>query len=67
MTDNLLWNKQREIDFFTKSLGIASPQQLFYTTKHSQYYAYWPKSYTGTKSTLQSRNAFIGAYTEKWA
>ncbi len=62
-----LWNKEQESDFFTKSLAVASPEQLFYTTKDKKYYAYWPKSYKGIKTTLQSRNAFIGAYTEKWA
>ena len=67
MTDNNLWTKHREIDFFTKSLKIATPEQLFYITKDGKYYAYWPKSYKGVKTTLQSRNAFIGAYTEKWS
>ena len=67
MTDKSLWTKEQEIDFFTKSLEVASPEQLFYTTKDKKYYAYWPKSYKGAKTTLQSRNAFIGAYTEKWA
>lgn len=67
MADKLLWAKEQEIDFFTKSLDVASPEQLFYTTKDKKYYAYWPKSYKGVKTTLQSRNAFIGAYTEKWA
>lgn len=67
MTDNLLWTKEREIDFFTKSLEVSSPEQLFYTTRDGKYYAYWPKKYKGPKTTLQSRNAFIGAYTEKWA
>ena len=66
MTDKPLWTKEQEIDFFTKSLEVASPEQLFYTTKDKKYYAYWPKNYKGTKTTLQSRNAFIGAYTEKW-
>jgi hypothetical protein len=61
-----LWNKEQEIDFFTKSLEVASPEQLFYTTKDKKYYAYWPKTYKSAKTTLQSRNAFIGAYTEKW-
>jgi len=28
--------------------------------------AYWPKNYEGAKTTLQSRNALIGSYTEKW-
>lgn len=67
MVDKKLWAKDQEIDFFTKSLAVASPEQLFYTTKDKKYYAYWPKSYKGTKTTLQSRNAFIGAYTEKWS
>ena len=66
MTDKPLWTKEQEIDFFTKSLEVASPEQLFYTTKDKKYYAYWPKNYKGAKTTLQSRNAFIGAYTEKW-
>lgn len=66
MTNNL-WNKKQEIDFFTKSLQIASPEHLFYTTKDKKYYAYWPKKYDGSKTTLQSRNAIIGAYTEKWS
>ena len=66
MADKSLWTKEQEIDFFTKSLEVASPEQLFYTTKDKNYYAYWPKSYKGAKTTLQSRNAFIGAYTEKW-
>lgn len=67
MADKKLWSKEQEIDFFTKSLEVASPEQLFYTTKDKRYYAYWPKSYKGAKTTLQSRNAFIGAYSEKWA
>ena len=66
MTDNKLWTKDQEIDFFTKSLEVASPEQLFYTTKDKDFFAYWPKTYKGPKTTLQSRNAFIGAYTEKW-
>jgi hypothetical protein len=28
--------------------------------------AYWPKSYEGVTSTLQSRNLYIGNFTEKW-
>ena len=67
MVDKKLWAKEQEIEFFTKSLDLASPEQLFYTTKDKRYYAYWPKNYRGAKTTLQSRNAFIGAYTEKWA
>jgi hypothetical protein len=66
MAENKLWTKDQEIDFFTKSLEVASPEQLFYTTKDKEFFAYWPKTYKGPKTTLQSRNAFIGAYTEKW-
>ncbi|MEM4260252.1 MAG: hypothetical protein QXG00_03375 [Candidatus Woesearchaeota archaeon] len=61
MANPNLWNKEQEIDFFTKSLEIASPENLFYTTKDKKYYAYWPKNYNGSKTTLQSRNAIIGA------
>lgn len=61
-----LWAKEQEIDFFNKSLEIASPETLFYTTKDKRYLAYWPKKWSDAKSTLQSRNAYIGDYTEKW-
>lgn len=61
-----LWNQDQEKGFFIKSLGLAMPEQLFYITKDKKYYAYWPKNYKGLKTTLQSRNAFIGSYTEKW-
>ncbi len=61
-----LWGKNQELDFFTKSLGLATPEQLFYLTNDGKYLAYWPKGYEGDKSTLQSRNAFIGSYTEGW-
>lgn len=62
-----LWNKETEIEFFKKSLQLTTPEQLFYKTSDNRYLAYWPKNYTGTKTTLQSRNAFIGDYTEKWS
>lgn len=67
MTNNALWTKEMEVDFFTKYLEVASPERLFYTTKNGKHYAYWPKNYSSAKTTLQSRNAFIGAYTEKWS
>ncbi len=66
-TDIKLWSKETEKDFFIKSLQIASPEKLFYLTEDGRYLAYWPKDYRGRKTTLQSRNAFIGAYTEKWS
>ncbi len=62
----MLWNKEEEYRFFKKTLEIATPEQLFYLTEDGKYLAYWPKNYKGKKTTLQSRNAFIGSYTEKW-
>ncbi len=61
-----LWSKNEEYKFFRKTLEIATPEQLFYITSDGKYLAYWPKNYKGKKTTLQSRNAFIGSYTEKW-
>lgn len=65
MTD--LWTKEKEIQFFQESRNFATPEQLFYVGDDSRYYAYWPRSYRGKKSTLQSRNALIGSYTEKYS
>jgi len=64
--NGILWNKNEEYKFFKKTLEIATPEQLFYLTEDRKYLAYWPKNYKGKKTTLQSRNAFIGSYTEKW-
>lgn len=62
-----LWNRDTEIDFFKKSLDLTTVGQLFYKTSDNRYLAYWPKGYEGPKTTLQSRNAFIGDFTEKWS
>ncbi len=62
-----LWTKEKEIQFFQESRNFATPEQLFYVGDDSRYYAYWPKSYKGKKSTLQSRNALIGSFTEKYS
>ncbi len=62
-----LWTKQKEIEFFNEARQFASPEQLFYLGDDSRYCAYWPKSYKGKKSTLQSRNALIGNFTEKYS
>ena len=61
-----LWNKDIESKFFTESVKFATPEQLFYVTDKNRYLSYWPKGYDGKKSTLQSRNALIGNFTEKW-
>ncbi len=62
-----LWNREQEIKFFIEARKFASPEKLFYLSDTGKYYAYWPKSYKGTKSTLQARNALIGRYTERWS
>jgi len=62
-----LWTKNKEIEFFNNSSKFATSEQLFYIGDDSRYYAYWPKSYRGRKSTLQSRNALIGNFTEKYS
>ncbi|MFQ3574725.1 MAG: hypothetical protein SNJ53_08870 [Thermodesulfovibrionales bacterium] len=61
-----LWNKAVEQRFFIEAQRFASPEQLFYVSDAGRYFAYWPKDYIGKKSTLQSRNALIGNFTEKW-
>ena len=62
-----LWTKDKEIGFFNESSKFATPEQLFYVNDDSRYYAYWPKSYKGKKTTLQSRNALIENFTEKFS
>lgn len=62
-----LWTKEKEKEFFTESRSFATVEQLFYFGDDTRYYAYWPKTYTGRKSTLQSRNSLIGNFTEKYS
>ncbi|MAT59939.1 MAG: hypothetical protein CMF23_18355 [Ignavibacteriae bacterium] len=62
-----LWTKDKEIDFFLSSRKFATPEQLFYVSDDKKYFAYWPKSYKGSKTTLQSRNSLIGNFTEKFS
>lgn len=61
-----LWNKELEANFFERTLEIVDPEVLFYQADANKYFAYWPKGYEGKKSTIQSRNSYIGGYTEKW-
>lgn len=61
-----LWNNDTEIQFFTEALkNFASPEQLFYNLQDG-YFAYVPKGSDAEGQTLQSRNALIGQFTEKW-
>ena len=62
-----LWTKENEIKFFNESRSFATPEQLFYLGDDGRYYAYWPKTYAGRRSTLQSRNSLIGNFTEKFS
>lgn len=61
-----LWSNEAEIQFFKEALkNFASPEQLFYHLQ-GEYFAYVPKDFDAEGHTLQSRNALIGQYTEKW-
>ena len=62
-----LWSKDKEIEFFKNSRKFATLEQLFYLSDNNQYFAYWPKTYKGDKTTLQSRNSLIGNFTEKFS
>lgn len=61
-----LWDKNQEILFFNQCRNFASPEQLFNQSDDGRFLAYWPKSYKGRKTTLQSRNSLIGKFSEKW-
>jgi hypothetical protein len=61
-----LWDNDTEILFFTEALkNFASPEQIFYKLQ-AGYFAYIPKGMDAEGQTLQSRNALIGQFTEKW-
>ena len=62
-----LWSKDKEVEFFTDTLESSSAEKLFYIGDDNRYYAYWPKYYSGKTSTLQSRNSFIGNFTEQYS
>lgn len=62
-----LWNQEVERKFFQDEIDdTGAPERFFNVTEDGRYLAYWPKKYPGQKSTLQSRNAPIGRYTETW-
>jgi len=58
------WDKDIEKKFFRDSLKISSLEKIFYKI-NEKYLAYIPKK-VNFHSTLQSRNALIGNFTEKW-
>lgn len=73
ITQNL-WSKDVEKGFFEIYLNIKKipPEKLFYKLRENgleKYYAYYPQKLSKTirkKDTLQSRNSYIGEYTEKF-
>ena len=66
MEINEMWTQDIEKEFFIKSIAIMTKEKLFYKSDNNKYFAYWPKSYKGEKFTLQSRNALIGNFAEKF-
>ena len=66
MVNHNLWSTEVEKEFFEKTLRLVSPGDLFYLSDDGSYYAYWPKAYQGEKATLQSRNSYIGKFTEEF-
>ena len=62
-----LWTKEEEIDFFKSSMKFSTINDLFYIDSVTdERYAYWPNDFKGKKNTIQSRNALIGRFTERW-
>ena len=62
-----LWDQEVERSFFEAEMHRSiPPKKLFCVTNDNRFLAYWPKSYTGKKPALQSRNSFIGKFTETW-
>ena len=62
-----LWTQECERNFFHETLSDGkSCDQLFYKRSDGKFVAYWEKGYDGNTKTLQSRNSFIGNFTENW-
>lgn len=61
-----MWTQKDETEFFLSSIkNNIDIQNLFYKIEDS-YFAYIPKENRNNIATLQSRNAIIGSWTEKW-
>lgn len=67
-----LWSKDVEKGFLKRYLKKYGPDSLFYKVKENdkiRYYTYYPSSIAKNlkkKDTIQSRNALIGEFTEKF-
>lgn len=61
-----LWSINDEINFFYSLLKKnIKPEKLFYKVNNN-FYAYIPQNVKGNYGTLQSRNSFIGEFTENF-
>ena len=58
------WDKDAEKEFFKSALKITTLEKIFYKI-NEKFLVYIPKK-INYHSTLQSRNALIGNFTEKW-
>lgn len=63
--DRRLWCREDETDFLQKCSTVMTPDE-FMIRIGGKYHVFAPKDSTASVSTPQSRNAHIGAYTEKW-
>jgi len=66
MNKHVLWSKEIEKKFFEEKLKNVSIDDLFYLSEDGNHYAYWPKGYKGSKTTIQSRNSYVGKFTESF-
>ncbi|HPN38222.1 MAG TPA: hypothetical protein PL041_07450 [Melioribacteraceae bacterium] len=61
-----LWTIEDEMNFFNSYINEGvEPDKLFYKID-DKYYAYIPRNIDGNYGTLQSRNSFIGEFTETY-
>jgi hypothetical protein len=61
-----MWTNDTEISFFESELKSLDVSKLFYCLGMADYFAYIPKNSKEKRPTLQSRNAPIGKFTERW-
>lgn len=61
-----MWTKSAEEQFFRQHLNAGIPPEALFYWMDGKFVAYYPKSFKGQKGTLQSRNSYIGKYTEAW-
>ncbi len=60
-----MWSRQDELNFFNDAINISSIENLMMKVR-GRYYAFQPKTDNSSVSVPNSRNALIGANTERW-